>query len=240
MAKKKEYPKLKNTPITEALIDIHVKSSASMDAKKIFSIYESIKRQYPEKEELIKSKIKVPIRSEEPIQQTKYNIGGYRYKTLDGKQIVQTRLDGFTFNRLRPYISWKEFRKESHRLWQIYKHVTSPELITRVALRYINKLNIPLTGTLEDYLTAPPTVPKELPQSFSGFLMRVIIPEPSISAHAIITQALEHPLNDVAPIILDVEVIEEKDIWETIERLRDFKNKIFFNSITEKLKEKFK
>jgi uncharacterized protein (TIGR04255 family) len=36
------------------------------------------------------------------------------------------------------------------------------------------------------------------------------------------------------------DVIGEEDAWQTLEALRDFKNKIFFESITEKAKELFK
>lgn len=244
----KEYPKLTKAPITEALIDLRVKLPASIDAQKIESIYESIKEQYPMKNKIFKSEIHVTIPAGRLDNPPEYDIRGYFYKTPDKKQIVQNRLDGFTFNRLHPYIAWIDFHSEAYRLWQIYKEATSPESITRVALRYINKLNIPMPiESLKDYLTEPPTVPKELPQGMSSFWSRIVICEPSINANAIITQAFEQTINNIAPITLDIDVnvhqpegLKESDAWETIERLRDFKNKIFFNSITEKLKEMYK
>jgi uncharacterized protein (TIGR04255 family) len=98
-----------------------------------------------------------------------------------------------------------------------------------------------------DYLTAPPVVPDGLPQGVSSFLTRVVIHEPSTGANAVITQALEPVGGEVAPVILDIDVfklrpegIEENDAWDTIEKLRHFKNQIFFQSITEKLKEMYK
>jgi uncharacterized protein (TIGR04255 family) len=98
-----------------------------------------------------------------------------------------------------------------------------------------------------DFLTAPPQVPEELPQGVSSFITRVVIHEPTIGANAIITQALEQIATDVVPIILDIDVfklqsegIEEKEAWDTIEKLRNFKNQIFFKSITNKLKEMYK
>jgi uncharacterized protein (TIGR04255 family) len=46
------------------------------------------------------------------------------------------------------------------------------------------------------------------------------------------------------PIILDIEVIkertagiEERETWNLLEKMRNFKNEIFFRFITEKLKE---
>lgn len=243
-----EYPTLKNAPITEALIDIRVKLSSEFDAKNIDSIYESIKNQYPEKQEQRISEVRFEPKAKEIVRPSSAKINGYRYISSDKKQIVQVRLDGFTFSRLRPYIKWEELRDEAYRLWQLYKNITSPESINRVALRYINNLNIPMPlRDFGDYLTAPPTVPEELPQGVGSFLNRIVIHEPSLGANAIITQALEQIATDTAPIILDIDVfklqpkgIEEKEAWEIIEKLRHFKNKIFFSSITDRLKEVYR
>lgn len=244
----KDYPILKKAPITEALIDIRVKLPSDFDVKNISTIYESIKNQYPEKQERIQSKVKFEPKAEEIVKSSRPEIDGYRYFSSDKKQIVQARMDGFTFSRLHPYVKWEELRDEAHRLWQLYMNITSPESITRVAVRYINNLNIPMPiRDFSDYLTAPPTVSEGLPQVVSSFLTRVVIHESSVGANAIITQALEQVVTDVAPIILDIDVfklqpegIEQKDAWEIIEKLRRFKNKVFFSSITDNLKEMYK
>ncbi len=243
-----DYPILKNAPITEALIDIRVKLPSDFDVKNISAIYESIKNQYPEKQERIQSKVKFEPKAEEIVKASKLVIDGYRYVSSDKKQIMQARLDGFTVSRLYPYIKWEELRDEAFRLWQLYKDITSPESITRVAVRYINNLNIPMPiGDFSEYLTAPPTVPEGLSQGVSSFLARIVMHEPSFGANAIITQALEQIVTDKVPIILDIDVfklqpegIEEKDAWEIIEKLRHFKNKVFFSSITDNLKEMYK
>ena len=244
-----EYQILKKAPITEALIDIRVKLPSELDVKKIDSIHESIKEQYPEKQEQKVPEVKVELKPGEELIKQLTKINGYRYISSDKKQIVQARLDGFTFSRLHPYTKWEELRNEAHRLWLLYKGITSPDSIVRVALRYINNLNIPLPiRDFGDYLTAPPIVPEELPQGVSSFLTRVIIYEPSIGANAIITQALESIVSETAPVpvILDIDVfklrpegIEEREVWDIIEKLRHFKNRIFFKSITNKLKENY-
>lgn len=249
-----EYPILKNAPITEALIDIRVQLPSAFDVKNIDRIYESIKEQYPEKQEQRISEFQIEPKTEEEVKTFKAKINGYRYISSDKKQIVQTRIDGFTFSRLHPYVKWEDLRDEAHRLWVIYKKITTPESITRVALRYINNLNIPLPmRDFGDYLTAPPIVPEGLSQEVNSFLTRIVIYEPSFDANAIITQALEPIPHKItrAPLILDIDVFklrqggmeekdaEEKDAWDTMENLRHLKNKIFFKSITNKLKEMY-
>ena len=243
-----DYPILKKAPITEALIDIRVKLPSDFDVKNINAIYESIKNQYPGTHEQKISEVKFEPKAKDIVKSSKPEINGYRYVSSDKKQIVQARLDGFTFSRLHPYINWEELRDEAYRLWQLYKDITSPESITRVAVRYINNLNIPMPiRDFSDYLTAPPTVPEGLPQGVTSFLTRIVIHEPSSGANAIITQVLEQIVTDKAPIILDIDVfrlqpkgVEEKDAWEIIENLRHFKNRIFFKSITKNLREMYK
>jgi uncharacterized protein (TIGR04255 family) len=243
-----EYKILKNAPITEALIDIRVKLSANFDVQKIDSLYESIKEQYPHKETQRISKVEIETK-EEKVKPISHKINGYRYFSSDKKQVIQARMDGFTFSRLHPYIKWEDLRDEAYRLWLLYKDITSPEMRIRVALRYINNLKIPLPiKDFGDYLTAPPIVPEGLSQLVPSFLTRITFFEPALNAYAIITQALEPLPSEVkhAPIILDIDMfryrqegIEEKDAWETIEKLRHHKNKIFFKSITNKLKEMY-
>ena len=63
---------------------------------------------------------------------------GYLFTSVDGRQVVQARLDGFTFSRLKPYDKWESLRDEARELWQHYVQIASPETVTRVALRYIN------------------------------------------------------------------------------------------------------
>jgi uncharacterized protein (TIGR04255 family) len=242
-----QYPILRNAPITEALVDIRVKLPPQADIKTVDSMHELIKNRYPKKQEQRMSEIKIELKPGEELAKQLTKINGFRYLSSDEKEIVQARMDGFTFNKLFTYTKWEDLRNEAHRLWLIYRETASPDLVSRVALRFINNLKIPMPiKDFDEYLACPPRVPNELPQGVSSFLTRVIVHEPSIEANAVITQVLESVVGDAVPIILDIDVfklrvegMEENDIWSTLENLRLFKNRIFFASITEKLKEMF-
>jgi len=242
---------LTKAPIKEALIDIRVKLSSDFDVKKIDSIYEKIKETYPGKQEQTVSQVQIERQLGKESFKSLTKINGYRYLSINKDKIFQARLDGFTFNRLPPYTIWEELRNEAKRLWLLYRDATSPEIITRVALRYINNLNIPTSIDFGDYLMAPPVLPEGLPQGLNGFLIRLNVHIPELEANAIITQALEPmPLkSDKIPVILDIDVfkekteapgIEEGEAWNLLERMRHFKNEVFFKFITEKLKEIYK
>jgi uncharacterized protein (TIGR04255 family) len=107
-------------------------------------------------------------------------------------------------------------------------------------------LKLPLNTELKEYLTAPPTIPEGLNQELSSFLTRVEIRDPTIAAHGILTQALEGVHENYAPIVLDIDVFiarqfepQDQEFWNSLDQLRDFKNTVFFESITEKTTELF-
>ena len=133
-------------------------------------------------------------------------------------------------------------------LWQIYVRVAKPEVVTRLAVRYINHIPLPARAeTFEHYLRAAPVIPAELPQYVSSFLTRVTIqnPETHIAAH--IAQALG-PGKGLRrlTIILDIDAYKEgqyapddPSIESTFLALRAFKNLTFFNSLTDETLRQF-
>lgn len=246
-----EYCLLQRAPITEALIDIRVKTRDGVNVEIFNNLHDAISERYPKKTTRNKQEGKIEFKKgEPPITSTSDTVLGYSFVSADGKQIFQARIDGFTFNRLSPYDRWETLRDEAIELWRMYKDLTAPE-ITRVALRFINKINIPTEPTtnikFEDYLTTSPIIPEKLPQGLLSFLSRVVMHNPEIDALAIIAQVYEGIIEPkFVPIILDIDVYRQKEkfseeeAWETLEKLRKFKNNIFFESITEKAKELFK
>ena len=52
----------------------------------------------------------------DPLQKAQFQVDGYVFTSADGKQVVQYRLDGFTFSRLRPYTRWEEVFAEAQKV----------------------------------------------------------------------------------------------------------------------------
>lgn len=227
---------LPNAPITEALVDLRVRLPADFQVGRLKTVQSLIAGDYPMVTERRRWESHVRFSVGEPPKQMAADKGpdGYLFTSADAKQLVQFRLDGFTFNRLRPYETWESMRDEAYRLWQFYVNIASPEVITRLALRYINHLKLsPPLMDLTEYLVALPTVPGQLPHVVAGFLTRVVIIDSSIGASANIIQALESVSDP--NIILDIDVykgaefgVEGKEAWEMLEQLRHFKKQNFF------------
>lgn len=239
-----------HAPITEALLDIRVTLPEHMNLDLLATFHDDIRDRYPNKRErkLWTGNIELTDQGANVAPPHGGTIG-YLFASLDGKNMVQARLDGFTFNRLKPYDRWETFREESHKLWQHYVKVAGPKQITRVALRYINRIEIPLPmRDFKDYILTVPEIAPKLPQSLAKFFMQLTIPIPEIAALALITETME-PVTETKklPFILDIDVIREaafdvdgQEAWEVLDKLHELKNEVFFNSITPKTKELFR
>lgn len=232
---------LNNAPVVEAVIDIRVKNPSSVEVADLLSLKETLKGDYPDVKDrrLIEFGSKIEGKQIEQSLQDK-GIDAYLFKSADGKNVVRFGIDGFAFSRLKPYTEWETVLKEARRLWGFYSSRVMPELITRIAVRYINQLELKLPiENFNRYLKAPPQIPKSLPQEISQFLTRVAIHEEDATANIVQAMAAS-PEPDRIRIILDIDVFKIKqagfnneNMWSEFGKLRKLKNRIFFNSITE-------
>jgi uncharacterized protein (TIGR04255 family) len=245
-----KYPTLNSPPIKEAVIDIRVILSNDFDITSVKEIIEPLKDEYPKVETTKRSGVDFGFnKGERVVKAEDVEIFGYRLWSGDKTQVVLMTSEGFTFSRLSPYSNWEIFEGEAKRLLDIYLDQVSPLSITRLAVRYINKLEIKQEKiNLSEILTAPPSIPKDLAINIEGFLNRIIIKDVESDCRAIVTQAPSSDMSSGYPsIILDIDAFYEKrdgidtsEIWSIINKLRMFKNDIFFKSITDNQLEAYK
>lgn len=238
---------LNSAPIKEAIIDLQVVMPDKTNVEELASLYEQFESDYPRKREVQKGEFGFNFDEGQPTQTTvNQSVIGYRFDSVDEKQVVQFRNDGFTFSQLEPYHDWEQMRDEALKLWNIYVNSISPSMVTRLATRYVNVVKLPNGFNLDDYLTAPPAVPAGLNNEIGGFLTRIEMHEPSIGARGMITQTLEKLPKNQTSLVLDIDVfmfgryeLDDDKYLECLEQLRDYKNDIFFASLTEKAMELF-
>jgi len=239
-------------PITEALLDIQVEKKEGIELSVFLSFHDHVRDRFPLKntKHSWQGEIKFQNKGVPQIITPKGNIEGYLYKAQDGKKIVQARFDGFTFNKLKPYQKWDIFSEEAKELWNIYKKVVQPKSVKRLALRYINRIEIPLPmGDFKEYILTVPEIAPKIPQGLSTYFMRLEVLNNDIQANSVITQTFK-PIKsgaEVLPLIFDIDVYRvgrwdsnADEVWDIFNQLREFKNQIFLNSTTDKAKELFK
>lgn len=243
------YPHLPKAPIREAVVDIRCQLPDTFSSNDLLALHDEIIGQYPEKKVIRRFEGGFQMEHDTiEAKTTHFGIDGYQFLKDDSLQVVQFRLDGFTFSRLFPYTRWESVRDEAKRLWEIYRQKTAPTTVSRVALRYINDLVFPLgSDGWEKWLTAPPKAPPSIKTRPSHFLTQCQIDDVETKTTWRITQAVHsEDLPAKQSVILDIDVFksgnfeEDDSVWEIMEILRDIKNRIFFDSVTEKSLELFR
>jgi len=232
---------LTRAPIKEALIHIQVTSAGGMDA--VQRLGDKLSASFTSHVDLWQNSVGLTINptgvSSATTEQAKIGI------RLDAApHVLQIKPGGFTFSRLAPYENWEQMRDQAMPYWQAFVDEIQPIDVTGLSVRYINSIPIPAPlGGFETYLTCPPEVPLSLPQSISGFLQQTVIVDAGSNNVARVTQALENGPSDanLMRILLDIDLshqqgfgVRDSGVWDALDSLRHFKNKIFFEYLTEK------
>jgi len=241
---------LKNTayylhpPIKEAILDIQVELPENINLKNL----KKTDKKYPILKELKETTGLFTI-GDLISASASSQIIGYNFKKENNENLYQFRMNGFSFHHLDPYENWKNFQKEANKIWISYNQKFNPVKIKRIALRYINLINIPEKQfELKEYFTITPEIPNQLPQIINNFLINIIMPLKNINGNSSITQTIIKPKeNNSITVSLDIDVFVENNlqnnneyIFETFNKLRNEKNNIFESFITDKTRELFK
>jgi uncharacterized protein (TIGR04255 family) len=240
-----EPRRLRNPPVTEAVVDIHVEFSNVIDGESFKRIHEQIRSEYPEERFIHDFELSVEIGPQAQMTDTRKGLAlsGYMYVSGDTKQVVQVKKEGLTFSRLAPYGTWEETIGETMRLWKIYLQLFAPSKVTRVSTRFINKLLLPgVPVDFDDYLTISPKTPEHMPPVVARFLTMLSMPVAERTAAQIRCSFEGQSEAGSLPVILDLDIIREcacaaddaAAILEQINELRPIKNSVFFGSLKDR------
>ena len=152
--------------------------------------------------------------------------------------------------RLAPYRGWDTLHEQFISAWKSWKKVAKTKPISRVGVRYINRIDIPLKGEnkidLEDYLTFYPKVPELGNSPMVEYLIQVTQPINSLWTATITSTLLPPPLINHISLLLDIDVfrtesipLNDEDLWAMIAEARIIKNTVFQSCITHKSMELF-
>lgn len=237
----------RNAPITEAALDVRVRLPREIG----IDILEAIQDEdYPVLHRRpVKVEFKVSGTESDPLAAPTSEVVntplGFAYATKDVKQIFQIRTDGFTHNRLEPYVDWVSFAGEAKRLWTKYVALAKPETIEILGLNYLNRIYVPLGTPFEEYFRTYIQIAPDLPQSVNTYNAAFQLNWPGDDGIlAFVGQSLAPSLKEgFAAMILNIQAfkrlnksaidVEDDEIWNTFNILRDVKNSVFEACITE-------
>ena len=92
--------------------------------------------------------------------------------------ILFFRTNTFICSRLAPYTGWEEFSARAMRAWDIWKRAARSTEISRIGVRYVNRIDIPLREDgepvqIEDFLNINPRSPETLATPMTSYTMQI-------------------------------------------------------------------
>ncbi len=245
---------LSNAPIKEAVIDIQIDFDQDQPNFDYQSLSKKIPEEYTKREPISEAHVALEIntKGESLFNNRDLGITGYRAENPKSGFVVQFRKTGMTVSKLPPYENWNSFKNEAKRLWSLYKETIPDYKLSRLAVRYINEIEIPFVNgnqaiDFDDYLINSPKTPSGMSTVVSEFFSRIVIPYPELGANVIAIQALKDITDSHLIVILDTDVyrtnvtgLSEIEMWDFFDQLRSLKNETFKGSLTEKTMELFK
>lgn len=239
-----EVFRLKNAPIIEAVLDIDCDMPAGFNFMALEpKAREQFKDEYPKFQVQLIEEHQLEQQLDQPSKHSaKRGVQALQFLHDDGKQLVQVRANGYSFNRLKPYTGLDDYLLEIERTWRLFLALASPVKIQGIQLRYINRIELPSKTNVElaDYLTVCAKIPADDELNFLGFLNQRTAVERT-TGHVVNAVIATQPLGaGHLPVIFDLSVSAsgpaEPENWawisEKIRLLRVLKNSIFKNTLT--------
>ncbi len=235
--------RLRKPPITEAIVDFRIVADAAITRERLEPICVALREQFPNIEEKRQFVAEFRVENGRLIPPSSKDLGfqAVWLTSQDRRRIAQFRTDGCTLNQVAEYTGGDELIESALALWTEYAAVIKPKAVTRLALRYLNQLNLPFRqgDEFEVFLVAPPELPEGAPQKVSDFLSRIVAHDDT-GAHAIVTQKMQSGPMVPVPVVIDVDVFFDIEISPDVRELRpflsllrDLKNRCFFSLLTE-------
>ena len=246
-----QFPHLENAPIVEAVIDFRARFEKAWQQEEMQALLRVALPEYPQVVGQRGFQAKFEAGPVDLPTATTEDLGwkGLVFRSADNLQVAQFQRDGFAFSRLAPYQDWDLFSAEALRLWRVYSEVSTPVTVGRLGLRFINRIEVPASGQLEDYLTVGPRCPPNIALPFMGFFHIDTFSVPGHPYLVNLRRTVENSADAAAlktAFIIDVDVFatEGLDELSAIQKrlldMRWLKNKIFFGSVTPEVIEGYK
>ncbi|MFN0242275.1 MAG: TIGR04255 family protein [Planctomycetota bacterium] len=244
--------RLMRPPITEVVVDLRVALPQDSGPVRFEALQDALRGSFPGHHIRNTHQVRVELRPDQSsVLQERDPVDVHVFATADERELVQASSEGFTFNRLAPYTSWEHVRKRAYAAWTEYVRVVAPASVSRMAIRTINRIPIPRpVGDLRDWFLTSPDVASTLPFAVRELLMRVVLVDPETQIVANVLEASDVPQPhepNAIPFIFDIDVYRLGDhradgveVWEWLERIREHKNRIFFESLTTRAIDLFK
>jgi uncharacterized protein (TIGR04255 family) len=233
-------------PITEAVVELRFEPSIPAGVLKKLS--SRFAKSYPGVQELKNISVKLEIKEQpEPIVDP--GRAFYRRASPDETQLAIISEQSLAISQLAPYPGWREFLARFARDLAIWRDAAGFRRFTRIGLRYINRIDIPMHHLqkidYEAFLRIYPHLPFD---GIYNYAMNVQLPIENIPCDLTInTATVQPPLYGFGSHLLDLDFGRTIDVPQGIDEIIDFlsilrlrKNEVFEACVTDKARALFR
>ena len=237
----------KHPPVTEAVIGVSFAENFSKTVLK--SVSDMLAKKYPIHQSLQNISVNLDLsphagKDRKTITEVAQ---GHRRSSQDMTELALALPNSLVFSQLAPYPSWATFSNRFIRDWKLLKKALGYREINRIGVRYINRIDIPVTGPLiqhEQYLNVFPRIPDMLSPLMAGAVQTISYFEDIKCTLTLNSGVVESPILNHKSFLLDLDVGRELDvpqndkgIFELLEAMRLKKNQVFEACISQRTRD---
>lgn len=237
-------------PITEAVIEIRF--SDPMPPAELAKVSNTFKSTYPNEQIVtdISVQLYFPHDQQDTTKARAIEKRGHRRSSPDLTELLLLWPENFVVSQLAPYPGWDTFFARFQRDWNLWKRAVSYKKISRIGVRYINRIDIPQEGPVtyeEEFLNVYVHMPEEL-QLTTAWAVQAQSRLPDMGCKLTLNSSVvPSPLLGHMAFILDQDVTKDdnppqndSEIYALLNQIRLKKNSIFESCITDKARRLFK
>jgi uncharacterized protein (TIGR04255 family) len=231
------YSKLKSTPIKEIIFTVSFNGNVSLLQLEQFTELPIIRENFSSISRGFHTQI-TKIGNNEPIS-TSSPEGFLLRSQSPVSRILHVKRGSLAFHKVNGYEPFENIYKEITSYWNLFKDFTAIQTIGNLSLRYVNFIEVP-DGEIVDLLSIQVKHPFSV--NLEGFFTQLRFrydQNPIIDVNVVVSKARDNQKNGVVlDIILNKRLPPGAEIDAFLD-MREAKNNVFFDCITEAAVTKF-
>ncbi len=235
----------KSAPITEAVIEIKFANPLSEDL--FASVSRKFNKHYLKHQNVqnLSVAVQIPTNQTETPKTAIDKELGHRLSSEDMTELIVLWPSTFMVSQLAPYPGWDVFFQRFVRDWAIWKRNVNFREVSRIGVRYINRIDIPKSKDgkpleYEAYLNVYPKVPDIL-GPVNAYAVQAGFPIEDIRCQLTLNSAVvAAPILDHVSFVMDQDIAREIDppqsdeaIFALLNAIRIKKNVVFESCISD-------
>ncbi len=170
-------------------------------------------------------------------------IESYIYVSIDQKIKLELSENTITYINEQTYVGWESFKESTINTLMILSAILDKVQIMRTSIRFINRFVFEKFDNPEDYFKTLISSSEDgtLPFPLRQYGFKLLMDVPDTDIYSIVNQNVENIRTNSFIYTFDIDVLDKQFLLfdkETLslnlEKLRNIKNEIFFNNITQK------